>query len=200
MDARMKRLLLPLALLLCLAACARVVPRAAEAAVILPEPTAEAPSEALTTEAIDRLRALLAEAQTYSGVGETAGSSLRLFVLAGRLLDWQAETGASASAAEAAARDFASELGPEAREALQSRLETLSAAALALCAGDTGAMEDGGYLPCCLPWEETTARAFFAALCRGVKSEYSEKESGKMNIFPLLPLREAEKFAMIQQK
>lgn len=185
----MKRLLLPAALLCLLAACA--APETQETSASLPEPAPDIPecretaNEVISPAAETALRTLLAEAASQSERRATAGDSMRLCALAGMLLDWQREANPAPSAAEAAAHSYASELDAQTRKALENRLGALRAAASELCAGNTDAMEDGGYVPRCPPWEASAAEAFFAALLRGVKSEYSDDGSGKMNSFPL---------------
>lgn len=100
-----------------------------------------------------------------------AGSGMRAVVLAGRLLDWYAETAAEpALLADGAARSAAA--GAEDGEAFRANLEAVYSAALMLCGEEGPALLEGsGYQPKRQPWNEEDAQLLFTALLNAAREE-----------------------------
>lgn len=121
---------------------------------------------------IAALQGMLAETEKLESC--TAGSTLRVTGLAGRMLDWMGEYAPVPGEAEAAARNFAGPLTAEERELLSASLKRVFAAALNLCGEDPGLLEDCGCAPRFAPWEEEKARSFFGALLNGTDMNIQE--------------------------
>ena len=168
-----------LLLLACLISHVKLVPLPAEP-TFSGSITENAPTcRPASSDAAGELTVLLTEILEHAGDGETAGASIRASVLAARLLDWMAANAPTGEVDAADLAGFAETLTAAEKAALSARLAGLSAVALRLCAGETGGVEDGGYLPRFYPWDADAARDFFAALSAAFQNEYSEIRSEK---------------------
>lgn len=120
-----------------------------------------------TPETDAELAGLLEQISTDYHPG-TAGSSLTGASLAGRLLDWYADSGADADTIGATVQAYCEEMDDVQKTAFENRVAALSELSSRLLEEDAQELlETAGYEADSFPWSAEAQQTLFGALCEG---------------------------------